>query len=91
MASCAFNSFLSFICIIAGNPQEMPLKRMVELFHKHIDPQHIAWFAYNMGPPKDGIDAILNQLQERVNIQFDPKDMIYCRCFPSPSQAYRIN
>lgn len=57
----------------------MPNTRMVELFRKHIEPQHFSWFAYQMEPPKDGIEAILTHLKERVNIQFEAKDLIYTR------------
>jgi aspartate aminotransferase len=59
---------------MVGNPQEMPLPDLVEVFHRNLEPKNKNWFAYQMNEPEARI-PVARSLTRLTGLDWDPEDV----------------
>lgn len=59
---------------VLGNPQDMPLPRLVEALQRHAEPHDRNWFAYKFSEP-DSQEVVASALRDELGIPFEPADI----------------
>src|SRR5262245_14036142 len=59
---------------MVGNPQEMPLPRLVEVLHRNLEPKDRNWFAYKLNEPEARI-PVARSLTRLTGLDWDPQDV----------------
>jgi len=59
---------------MVGNPQEMPLRDLVEVLHRNLEPKDKNWFAYKLNEPEARI-PVARSLTTLTGLDWDPEDV----------------
>jgi aspartate aminotransferase len=59
---------------MVGNPQEMPLPKLVEVLHRNLEPKDKNWFAYKLNEP-EARAPVAGSLTTLTGLDWDPDDV----------------